>query len=207
MPGRKSAFAPSSSSRSGNLNGGSSARSRNRNVGESDACHRVPACHDRGAFRRGAPATRPPAAPRRRPSGLEERTKYILLAWQADIDIRTRGLEHRSTAGLAVEAHDITAGVVHQDANVKVTAFPNAHGELPSTFGYRFDTADRSIVISGDTSPSQALVASCRKRDVLIHEAYSEDYRPADMANWLEYRSKSQTTTTQLADIAPNAQP
>jgi ribonuclease BN (tRNA processing enzyme) len=141
------------------------------------------------------------------PTGLEEMTKYILLAWQADIDIRTRGLEHRSTAGLAVEAHDIKAGVVHQDANVKVTAFPNAHGELPSTFGYRFDTADRSIVISGDTSPSQALVDSCRKCDVLIHEAYSEDYRPADMANWLEYRSKYHTTTTQLADIANKAQP
>jgi len=141
------------------------------------------------------------------PTGLEEMTKYILLAWQADIDIRTRGLEHRSTAGLAVEAHDIKAGVVHQDANVKVTAFPNAHGELPSTFGYKFDTADRSIVISGDTSPSQALVDSCRKCDVLIHEAYSEDYRPADMANWLEYRSKYHTTTTQLADIANKAQP
>jgi len=141
------------------------------------------------------------------PTGLEEMTKYILLAWQADIDIRTRGLEHRSTAGLAVEAHDIKAGVVHQDANVKVTAFPNAHGELPSTFGYLSDTSDRSIVISGDTSPSQALVDTCRKCDVLIHEAYSEDYRPADMANWLEYRSKYHTTTTQLADIANKAQP
>ena len=141
------------------------------------------------------------------PTGLEEMTKHILLAWQADIDVRTRGLEHRSTSGLAVEAHDIKPGVVYQDAHVKVTAFPNAHGELPSTFGYRFDTADRSVVISGDTSPSQALVDSCRKCDVLIHEAYSEDYRPADMATWLEYRSKYHTTTTQLADIADKAQP
>jgi ribonuclease BN (tRNA processing enzyme) len=141
------------------------------------------------------------------PAGLEEMTKHILLAWQADIDIRTKGLEHRSTAGLAVEAHDVKAGVVYQDANVKVTAFPNAHGELPATLGYRFDTGDRSIVISGDTSPSQALVDSCRKCDVLIHEAYSEGYRPADMANWVEYRSKYHTTTTQLADIANKAQP
>ena len=39
-----------------------------------------------------------------------------------------------------------------------------------------------SIVISGDTNPSEALVQQCRKCDVLIHEAYSDAYRPADMA-------------------------
>lgn len=133
------------------------------------------------------------------PTGLEEMTKHILLAWQADIDIRTKGLERWSMAGVAVEAHDVKPGVVFQDANVKMTTFPNAHGEWESTFGYRFDGPDRSIVISGDTNPSDALIAHCQKCDVLIHEVYSEDYRPADMANWLEYRSKYHTTT-QLAN-------
>jgi ribonuclease BN (tRNA processing enzyme) len=141
------------------------------------------------------------------PAGLEEMTRHIMLAWQADIDIRTKGLEHRSTAGLDVHAHDIAPGVVYQDANVKVTAFPNTHGEWASTFGYRFDTADRSIVISGDTSPSAALIERCQKCDVLIHEAFADAYKPADMANWLEYRSKYHTTTTQLAEIASKTHP
>lgn len=141
------------------------------------------------------------------PAGLADMTKHIMQAWQADIDIRTKGLEHRTTIGLDVEAHDIKPGVVYEDANVKVTAFPNAHGEWADTFGYRFDTADRSIVVSGDTNPSDALIQQCQKCDVLIHEAYSDEYRPADMANWLEYRSKYHTTTSQLAQIAAKTNP
>jgi ribonuclease BN (tRNA processing enzyme) len=141
------------------------------------------------------------------PEGLEEMTTHIMAAWKADIDIRTTGLEHRSRAGLTVEAHDVNPGVVYEDANVKVTAFQNAHGEWRQSFGYQFKTADRTIVISGDTSPSAALVEHCQKCDVLIHEVYSEDYRPADMANWLEYRPKYHTTTTELAEIANRSQP
>jgi ribonuclease BN (tRNA processing enzyme) len=38
------------------------------------------------------------------------------------------------------------------------------------SYGYRFDTPDRSIVISGDTNPTQATIDACRGRDVLIHE-------------------------------------
>jgi ribonuclease BN (tRNA processing enzyme) len=42
---------------------------------------------------------------------------------------------------------------------------------------------------------------------VLIHEAYSEAYQPADLANWVEYRGRYHTTTTQLAEIANRTQP
>jgi ribonuclease BN (tRNA processing enzyme) len=41
---------------------------------------------------------------------------------------------------------------------------------VPS-FAYRFDAADRSIVVSGDTAPSEALIALARGADVLVHEA------------------------------------
>ena len=86
------------------------------------------------------------------------------------------------------------------------TAFPVSHGELQA-YGYRFQSPDRTVVISGDMSPSPAPIDSCRKCDVLIHEAFSEDYRPADMLNWLQYRPKYHTTTTQLAEIANKTQP
>ena len=141
------------------------------------------------------------------PAGLADMTRHIMQAWQADVDIRTKGMEHRTTTGLDVEAHEVTPGVVYQDARIKVTAFPNAHGEWASTFGYRFDTADRSIVVSGDTNPSDALIRHCQKCDVLIHEAYSDSYRPADMANWLDYRAKYHTMTSQLAEIAAKTNP
>jgi ribonuclease BN (tRNA processing enzyme) len=62
-------------------------------------------------------------------------------------------------------------------------------------------------VISGDASPSPALIDNCRQCDVLIHEAFSEAFRPADMPSWLEYRSKHHTTTSELAEIASKTQP
>ena len=142
------------------------------------------------------------------PSGIEAMTKHILMAWQADIDARSKRVEQRNPAGITIEAHDVTQGQIYEDANVKVTAFQNAHGDLaPASFGYRFQSADRTIVISGDTSPSAALIESCRKCDVLIHEAYSEAYTPADVPNWVQYRSRFHTTTAQLADIANKTQP
>lgn len=140
------------------------------------------------------------------PAGLESMTKYILLAWQADVDIRSKGLEQRPADAL-VEAHDVKPGVVFKDANVTVTAFQNAHGEWPQSFGYTFTTADRTIVVAGDTSPTQAVVESCRQCDVLVHEAYLEEYRPADMPNWAQYRPRYHTTTTQLAEVASKSKP
>src|SRR2546430_409067 len=41
----------------------------------------------------------------------------------------------------------------------------------PPSLGYRFDAADRSIVISGDTAPSDNLIRLARGADVLVHEA------------------------------------
>ena len=35
--------------------------------------------------------------------------------------------------------------------------FAVPHGEVPYAFGYRFETPDRTIVISGDTSPDGAI--------------------------------------------------
>ena len=141
------------------------------------------------------------------PKGIEAMTSHVLQAWQADIDIRTNGFEKRDPAGARVEAHEIEPGVVYRDSNVTVTAFPVLHGDVPQAFGYRFDTPDRSIVISGDAIPSPALIENCRKCDVLIHEAFSLDYVPANVPQWTEYRSRFHTTTAQLADIARKTKP
>jgi ribonuclease BN (tRNA processing enzyme) len=141
------------------------------------------------------------------PAGLEEMTGHIMLAWRADIDIRTKGMEQRSQAGAKVEAHDVKPGLIYQDANVKVTAFPTVHGDWPQTLGYRFNTPDRSIVISGDANPSPALIENCQRCDVLIHEVFAETYEPAAVKNWPAYRAKFHTTTTQLAEIANKTQP
>jgi ribonuclease BN (tRNA processing enzyme) len=58
-----------------------------------------------------------------------------------------------------LRVHEVTqAGLVMQDENVKVTAALVRHPPVVPSFGYRFDAADRSIVISRDTAPSDELV-------------------------------------------------
>jgi ribonuclease Z len=139
------------------------------------------------------------------PEGLEEMTKHVLQAWQQDIDIRTKGLEHAEP--VLVRAHDVKPGVVYKDENVNVTAFRVPHGEWPQAFGYRFDARGRTIVISGDTSPSSELVANCQKCDVLIHEVYSPVSVVPSMPDWTRYRAKYHTSTKQLAEIANRSKP
>jgi ribonuclease Z len=139
------------------------------------------------------------------PEGLEEMTRDVLHAWRRDIEIRTTGLEHR--APLAVRAHDVKPGVVYKDDRVTVTAFLVAHGQWPEALGYRFDTPDRSIVLSGDTSPSDELVAQCHGCDVLLHEAYSPNAPKPAMENWDAYSAKYHTSTRELAEIATRAKP
>jgi ribonuclease BN (tRNA processing enzyme) len=93
-------------------------------------------------------------------------------------DIRTR-IEDEGRVPLAplFRPHELTKGGVILDAGgMKVTAALVDHPPVVPAFAYRFDAADRSIVISGDTARSDALIALARGADVLVHEAL---YLPA----------------------------
>lgn len=147
------------------------------------------------------------------PTGLKKMTDLILAAYSEDILLRRDGLEKESAEGIRVIPHEIRAGMVFKDENVTVTAFPTKHGEWESSFGYRFDTKDRSIVISGDTTPVEETVKACNGCDILLHEATTEKYlrnpmRPNSQGYDIRsYVSKYHTTTTQLAELATRAKP
>lgn len=138
------------------------------------------------------------------PSGTQAMVNNLEKAWAEDIEIRTEGLEHNTTTGHQVVVHEIQPGIVYQDANVKVTAFPVEHGSWKQAFGYRFDTDGKSIVISGDTRPAGSVVNACNGCDVLVHEVYSGTPRDASDA---AYFSSFHTSADQLGEIAAKARP
>ena len=71
-----------------------------------------------------------------------------------------------------MHVHEILdAGVVMQDERVKVTAAVVHHPPIAPAFAFRIDGPDRSIVFSGDTSMSDAVIALAKNADVLVHEA------------------------------------
>ena len=89
-----------------------------------------------------------------------------------DYDIKTRTAdEGRLPLGPLIHPHDVSkAGVVMKDDNVSVRCALVEHPPVTPAFAYRFDSADRSIVISGDTKYSEALVRLAQGADVLVHE-------------------------------------
>ena len=89
------------------------------------------------------------------------------------VDIKTRIIdEGRIPLGPLIHPHDISSGgFVMKDDRVTVRCAIVDHGLLKPALAYRFDSADRSIVISGDTVRSDALVNLAKGADVLVHEA------------------------------------
>ncbi len=145
------------------------------------------------------------------PPGLQNMTDHLLGAWAEDIDIRTSGLEHETAGGYSVAVHEIEAGVVYDSAGVRVTAIPVQHGDWKHAYGFRIDTPTRSIVISGDTRPCDALATAARGVDVLIFETYpasklGPENRPGG-EDWPQYMREFHTSDVELGRIAAAAQP
>lgn len=141
------------------------------------------------------------------PKGLRAMTKNLLEAYRVDIETRTNpdGNQRTFAQGHGVNPHEIGPGLVYQDSNVTVTAFPTKHAM--ESYGYRFDTPDRSIVISGDTHPTQATIDACRGCDVLIHEANMPGWIATRPETFQRFSAKYHTTTPELAQLASKAKP
>ena len=142
------------------------------------------------------------------PKGLAAMAKHIELAYREDVRVRLTGGEPSNKTGYRVNVHEIKPGVVFRDQNVTVTAFRVTHGAWPEAFAYRFDTVDgRSIVISGDTGPTDVVAAACNGCDVLVHEVYSTAGFAKRPPEWQRYHARYHTSSEQLAAIAAKAHP
>jgi ribonuclease BN (tRNA processing enzyme) len=142
------------------------------------------------------------------PRGLRAMTNHLVDAYADDLRIRMRGGEppHQHDPR-RVNVHEITPGVVYRDERVTVTAFAVKHGAWEQAFGYRFQTPDRTIVISGDTGPDSHIEDQCQRCDVLVHEVYSEAGFARRPPEWQAYHARYHTATRQLGAIAARAKP
>lgn len=105
------------------------------------------------------------------PPPLEKMTKLFFEMNAYDIKTRIAD-EGRVPLVPLVHVHELSrGGPVMQDENVKVTAALVRHPPVVPAFGYRFDAPDRTIVISGDTAPSDNLIVLAQGADVLVHDA------------------------------------
>jgi ribonuclease BN (tRNA processing enzyme) len=106
------------------------------------------------------------------PPPIERITRLFFEMSAYDIDTRIAD-EGRSPLVPLIHVHELSGpGVVLEDENVKVSCTLVDHPLVKPALAYRFDAADRSIVISGDTARSDHLVKLAQGADVLVHEAF-----------------------------------
>ncbi|MGH9323548.1 MAG: MBL fold metallo-hydrolase [Vicinamibacteria bacterium] len=145
------------------------------------------------------------------PPPLERMTKLFFELNQFDIETRIRD-EERVPLEPLVRARDVReAGLVVEDSQVRVRSALVSHPPIETAFAYRFDTEDRSIVISGDTAFSRDLLELARGADVLVHEALylpgieRTAARVANAPRLLEHIVRSHTKVEDVARLATEA--
>ena len=70
---------------------------------------------------------------------------------------------------------DDKATVVFENADTRITAFSVSHAPIHPAVGYHIRYKDRSMVISGDTTPSAHVQREAQGVDLLVHEAMSTE--------------------------------
>jgi ribonuclease BN (tRNA processing enzyme) len=96
---------------------------------------------------------------------------------------------------------------VVDDGAVRVTAVAVTHGHAVPALAYRFDTADGSVVFSGDTTVNDDLIALAQGADILVHQVADLDYlkRHGMTGAALEGQAGLHTDVTEVGGVAERA--
>jgi ribonuclease Z len=140
------------------------------------------------------------------PKGTKEMIEGLEKAYWYDVHVRRDVDEKFPAKGVEVLVHEVSEGVVYEENGVKVTAFLVDHGPVKPAFGYRVDYGGHSVVLSGDTRPSQNLVKYAQGADVLVHEVYAATAE--DLKDPKEQTiSNHHTTPEQAGEIFAHVKP
>jgi ribonuclease BN (tRNA processing enzyme) len=142
------------------------------------------------------------------PPGTAEAVKGLVQFLTVSSEIRISDGTRTVPSAKLFSAHDTGVGVIFQDANVKVTAVENTHFHFPpgspgygkyKSYSYRFDAADRSVVFTGDTGPSDAVAELAKGADVLVSEVTNpvDEFKEQQMrvGRWQQMNPEEQASS------------
>ncbi len=141
------------------------------------------------------------------PLGTKSVADAILKMFEVDIPIRRDLTELHAAEGALINTHEIREDeVVYEDADVRITAFRVNHEPIEHALGYKFETEQKTIVISGDTRPSENLIMHARGADILVHEAYlPEHFDRVDSEEVAANLKRYHTSATEAGEVAAAA--
>jgi ribonuclease BN (tRNA processing enzyme) len=105
------------------------------------------------------------------------------------------------------DGHPPAPVTVLEDDAVRVTAIPVTHGHAIPALAYRFDTADGSVVFSGDTTANDGLIALAQGADVLVHQVADLGYleRHGVTGEALQRMAGLHTDVSEVGSVAERA--
>lgn len=140
------------------------------------------------------------------PQGTASFATHLEAAFAFDLQIRVAD-DKASPAGGHLVVKEVGEGVVFDSGGVRVTAFVVDHGPVRPALGYRVDYRGRSVVLSGDTRPSDNLIRHATGVDLLIHEvAFATDSNLAASARTRGVIAHH-TTPVQAAEVFTRTHP
>jgi len=142
------------------------------------------------------------------PPPLRREVEQSLEASSYDISARMREEGRPPLKPLIHVEERSRGGEVYRDKRLRVTSATVDHYTVKPAFAYRFDTPNRSIVVSGDTTYSDQLVELAHGADLLIHEAMylpRVDELAAGNPELKAHLLRSHSTTEQVGLVAARA--
>lgn len=106
------------------------------------------------------------------PKGLDAYWAAFQESMRFDIDLRIRDEGRCDFDSLAAIS---TIGPEHSFGNITLKTMRNVHPPITDTFAIRFDSADSSVTLSGDTAYMPEMAGFARGSDLLVHEAMLRD--------------------------------
>jgi ribonuclease BN (tRNA processing enzyme) len=157
--------------------------------------------------------------------GVEALVKGALAYLTPNAEIRWSEGRKRPMAE-TIHGHDVSPGLVYQDANVKVTAVENTHFHFQpgapgygkyQSYSYRFETPGRVVFFTGDTGPSDAVVELAKGADLYVTETTSPEdvlerlkragalQAPAEQEGFLHHMHEEHVTPEDVGKMAAKA--
>ncbi len=105
------------------------------------------------------------------PPGTAAFVERLVHAFEYDIAVRVTG-ERLRREWLVPRVEEIEEDWSTEGDGWRLRGFRVDHAPVDEAFGFRLDADAGSIVISGDTRPSENLVRHAQGADLLVHEVY-----------------------------------
>ena len=106
------------------------------------------------------------------PPGTKHFVEHLIEAFSYDISVRTKtpGGEGLNREWLVPQVEEIEEDWHVEGNDWRLAAFRVDHVQVDEAFGFRLESESRSIVLSGDTRPSENLIKHAQNADILVHE-------------------------------------